>query len=90
MYNHYDNGGPLIWFVPEQPVFIDSRQHPYPASFVVEHFDVEDSGNYAPLFARYGIRCAVLPPYSKVSQALTRDGWRVTYKDAAWVVAVRP
>ena len=54
MYNHYDNGGPLIWFVPEQPVFIDSRQHPYPASFVVEHFDVEDSGNYAPLFARYG------------------------------------
>jgi len=90
MYNHYDNGGPLIWFVPEQPVFIDGRQHPYPASFVVEHFDVEDSGNYAPLFARYGFRCAVLPPYSKVGQALTRDGWHVTYKDGAWVVAVRP
>jgi len=88
IYNHYDNGGPLIWFVPEQPVFIDGRQHPYPASFIVEHFAVEDSGDYKPLFMRWGIRCAVLPPYSKVAQAVVRDGWRITYQDAAWVVAV--
>jgi hypothetical protein len=88
IYNHYDNGGPLIWFLPEQPVFIDSRQHPYPASFVVEHFEVEDSGAYEPLFERQGIRCAVLPPYSKVAHAIVRDGWRVTYRDTAWVVAV--
>jgi len=90
IYNHFDNGGPIIWFVPGQPVFIDSRQHPYQASFVVEHFEVEDSGNYRPLFERYSIRCAVLPPYSKVGHALVRDGWRVTYRDASWVVAVTP
>jgi hypothetical protein len=90
MYNHYDNGGPLIWFVPERPVFIDSRQHPYPASFVMEHFAVEESGTYQPLFERYGIRCAVLPPYSKVAHALVRDGWRVTYEDASWIVGVPP
>ena len=90
MYNHFDNGGPLIWFVPEQPVFVDSRQHPYPAEFIVNHFKVEDSGVYGPLFSRYGIRCAVLPPHSKVAHALVRDGWRVTYKDGGSVIAVPP
>ena len=67
MHNHYYSGGPLIRFVPEQPVFIDGRQHPYPASFVVKHFEIEDSGNYRPLFERYGIRCAVLPPDPQAS-----------------------
>ena len=90
MYNHFDNGGPLIWFVPEQPVFVDSRQHPFPAAFIVEHFEAEDSGMYRHLFNRYGIRCAVLPPYSKVAHALVHDGWRVTYRDASWVVAAAP
>jgi hypothetical protein len=90
MYNHFDNGGPLIWFVPEQPVFVDSRQHPYPGAFIVEHFAVEDSGAYRLLFNQWGIRCAVLPRYSKVAHAIARDGWRVTYSDASWVVAVAP
>ena len=29
LYNHYDDGGTLIWFLPEKPVFIDGRQDPY-------------------------------------------------------------
>ncbi len=86
IYNHFDNGGPIIWFVPSQPVFIDSRQHPYPASFIVRHFEVEESGDYRTLFGQYGIRCAVLPPESKVTQALLRDGWRAMYAGSAWVV----
>ena len=86
IYNHFDNGGPIIWFVPSQPVFIDSRQHPYPAAFIVRHFGVEESGDYRPLFAQYGIRCAVLPPESRVSQALRRNGWTAMYADSTWVV----
>src|SRR5262249_10990592 len=30
LYNHYNQGGFLIWFLPEKPVFVDSRQDPYP------------------------------------------------------------
>jgi hypothetical protein len=86
IYNHFDNGGPIIWFVPSQPVFIDSRQHPYPAAFIVRHFEVEESGDYKPLFGQYGIRCAVLPPQSRVSQALLRDGWNEIYADSTWLV----
>jgi hypothetical protein len=90
LYNHFDNGGHLIWFVPEQPVFIDSRQHPYPGSFIVDHFRVEDSGDYHALFAAHQIRCAVLPPSSRVGTALVRDGWRVAYRDSDWLVVLRP
>jgi hypothetical protein len=86
IYNHFDNGGPIIWFVPSQPVFIDSRQHPYPAALIVRHFEVEESGDYKPLFGQYGIKCAVLPPDSRVSQALLRDGWKATYADSTWLV----
>jgi hypothetical protein len=89
LYNHFDNGGHLIWFVPEQPVFVDSRQHPYPAAFLVEHFIVEDTGAYEATFAKYGIVCAVLPPSSPVGRALVRDGWHVSYRDDDWLVVVR-
>src|SRR6185369_10674238 len=30
LYNAYNDGGELIWFVPEQKVFLDNRQDPYP------------------------------------------------------------
>ena len=36
VYNRYDEGGFLIWFVPEKPVYIDSWQDPYPPPFVVQ------------------------------------------------------
>ena len=35
LYNHYDQGGYLIWFVPEKPVFVDGRQDPYPLEHVL-------------------------------------------------------
>ena len=37
IYNGYNEGGILVWFVPGQPVFIDSRQDPYPVSLVQAH-----------------------------------------------------
>jgi hypothetical protein len=43
LYNDYASGGPIIWFVPSQPVFIDSRQDPYPIAFVQAATAVEAS-----------------------------------------------
>jgi hypothetical protein len=86
LYNHYDLGGYLIWFVPTKSVFIDGRQLPYPQEFVLEHFQMERSGDYRRVFARFNIRCAVLPPTSPVLTRLVADGWQVQARDPRWVV----
>jgi hypothetical protein len=58
LYNHYDEGGYLLWFVPEKPVFVDGRQDPFPLEHVLASLDVErERAPYRPLFDRWGIRC---------------------------------
>jgi hypothetical protein len=86
LYNRYNEGGFLIWFVPEIPVFVDSRQDPYPADLLTAHAAAEKTGAYRDLFARHGIGCAALPPQSLVAKALVLDRWIETYRDPAWVV----
>jgi hypothetical protein len=86
LYNRYDDGGFLLWFVPSKRVFVDSRQDPYPIEFLQEHRRSENSGEYASIFARYGIHCALLPPASPVAKNLQRDRWRPTYQDSRWMV----
>ena len=87
LYNHYDQGGFLVWFAPERKVFVDNRQDPYPLPFLLEHIRVE-SGKlpHAPLFARYGIRCSFLAAESPTVAALAKDGWRTLYRDESWAV----
>ena len=87
LYNHYDEGGYLIWFVPEKPVFIDSRQDPYPLPFMLEHVAVERGQAALPPAVRaLGIRCAFLPVESPTVAALDRDGWTTRYRDEKWTV----
>ena len=86
LYNLYDHGGFITWLAPAQPVFVDSRQDPFPPQLILDQITAESTGDYRDLFARYQIGCAVLPPGSKVAQRLTTDGWRVAYRDARWVV----
>ena len=90
LYNRYNEGGYLIWFVPEVPVFIDSRQDPYPPALLTADIEAEKTGEYRALFARHGIRCAALPPLSPVSKRLAADGWRELFRDDAWVVQAAP
>jgi hypothetical protein len=90
VYNTYPDGGPLIWFVPEKQVFIDSRQDQYPIPFVQAASRVEATGDYRALFDRWGINCAALPPTSPTVAALERDNWVVKFSDPAWVVLERP
>jgi hypothetical protein len=86
LYNQYDNGGYLVWFVPEAPVFIDSRQDPFPPDLVLAHRKVETTGAYRELFDRFGINCAALPAWSPTAQQLLDDGWRATARDKGWIV----
>lgn len=90
LYNRYNEGGYLIWFAPGVPVFIDSRQDPYPAALLTAHASVEQSGDYQTLFRDHGIKCAALPPRSLVGGRLRADGWVEKYVDPEWVVLHAP
>lgn len=90
IYNRYDDGGYLIWFVPEIPVFVDSRQDPYPLRFLLEDMQVEHGqAPWQPLFSRWDIRCAFLPVTSPMIQALASARWVVRYRDERWMVLER-
>lgn len=86
LYNRYDEGGYVIWFVPDQKVFLDSRQDPYPPALVNEHIQVEASGDYERLFERFDIRCVLTPLDSVLSQRLLAGGWSETYKGNDFMV----
>jgi hypothetical protein len=90
IYNAYNEGGYLVWFVPGQPVFLDSRQDPYPVALVQAHIRAEQQQDYLPLFRRYGIRCAVFSSASEGPSRLSALGWRERFRDRQWVVLDPP
>jgi hypothetical protein len=90
LYNRYYEGGFLIWFAPDRPVFIDNRQDPYPLAFLQQHIRIEQGAPYQPVFDRYGIRCAFLPASSKMTRRLRADGWRPRFLDDSWAVLAAP
>ena len=89
LYNNYDDGGYLIWFVRERKVFVDNRLDPYPAALVDAHIDAELSGNYQALFERYQIQCALTRTGSPLAERLTSDGWRSLHTEVKWQVLSR-
>jgi hypothetical protein len=89
LYNNYDDGGYLIWLVPERKVFLDSRQDPYPASLIESHIQAERSGNYQALFSRYQIECALTRTGTPLADRLLSDGWHTRYSDNTWQVSSR-
>jgi hypothetical protein len=90
IYNTYAAGGPIIWFVPSQPVFVDSRQDPYPDGLIAEATGVELGADPGPLFRRFAIKCAVLPVSSPTGPTLEARGWSVRHKSKGWLVLQRP
>jgi hypothetical protein len=90
LYNRYNEGGYLIWLAPERPVFLDSRQDPYPRAFVRDALAIEAAGDAAQMFARHGIRCAFLPLASPTLPRLRDAGWLARFSDDTWAVLAAP
>lgn len=87
MYNTYQAGGVLMWFVPQKLVFVDNRQDPYPIEFLREIHRLELDGEYETLFSRYNVRCAVVAPESPIAKRLRSDSaWSLRHADERWVV----
>ena len=76
LYNRYDEGGYLVWFLKDRKVFMDSRQDPFPPELILEQIRVESSGDYGPLFNQFRIRCALVSRGSALDKRLSADGWR--------------
>ena len=89
LYNRYDEGGFLIWFVRGQKVFLDSRQDPFPSDLVRAHIRADETGDYEDLFDRFSIRCAFVPAASPMAQRLTANGWQHRYEGLGFVVLAR-
>jgi hypothetical protein len=90
LYNRYDEGGYLTWFMKDRKIFMDGRQDPFPEELVLEQLRVERTGDYRTLFERYDISCALTPVDSLLGTSLSRDGWTAREAGAGWVVYGRP
>lgn len=90
LYNRYDDGGYLIWFVRDKKVFMDSRQDPFPEDMVRSHIRLEVTGDYKDVFARYDIGCALTVEGSPLAASLERDGWLKSSGEGVWAVFSRP
>ena len=86
IYNHYNAGGFIIWFVPEQRVFLDSRQDPYPDQLMLAQREARGTVALGELLDRYRVRCAVVEPGSPEVSALRSIGWTEGYRDKQWAV----
>jgi hypothetical protein len=51
---------------------------------------IEHGGPYRETFARYGVRCAILPIDNKAAQSLAAGGWQPRFRDDRWTVLVAP
>ena len=90
VYNEFGDGGTLMWFVPEQPVFVDGRVEAYPAPFLHRVRRADVLGDYQALFAEYNVQCAVLRTGSRLAVALSADhSMAQGFADASWTVFVR-
>jgi hypothetical protein len=90
LYNRYDDGGALLWFMKHRKIFIDSRQDPFPMDLVFEHIEVERTGEYRRMFERYGIECALTHKGLPLATRLQRDGWTERRAGGSWTVYRRP
>ncbi|MGE5245441.1 MAG: hypothetical protein ACM3SQ_14550 [Betaproteobacteria bacterium] len=90
LYNRYDEGGYLIWFMRDRKVFIDNRQDPFPEDLVLQHIRVEQTGDYRAMFDRYDIDCSLTPAGSPLAVHLRQDGWNDLGGTPAWRVYRRP
>lgn len=90
LFNGYTEGGFLIWWARERPVFVDNRQDPYPKELLFRADDALYGGDYPALFAEYRIACALTPHETKLDAALRRDGWRELGRDEEYAVLGAP
>ena len=90
LYNSYDDGGFLVWFMPHRKVFLDSRQDPYPVELIQQDIRAQFQADYKDMFDEHSIRCAFVRSGVPLHRRLQADGWHVQHGDAVWTVLKAP
>ncbi len=92
LFNAYEWGGFLAWFLPDYPVTIDSRPGLYDDDFVVQYFKTMNAEvPYASFSAMNQAGTLLLPRHSVMGEALsTLPSFRVAYSDDVAIVLIRP
>jgi hypothetical protein len=88
MFNTFAAGGPLVWWVPERRVFVDSRGiEAYPLAVLKRSREADVFGKYQATFDEYHIRCAVVPRHSTMAEQLAHDvDAHKRYVDDSWAI----
>jgi hypothetical protein len=89
LYNHYDDGGYLIWrLYPALGVFQDGRVQAYPREFLARGQSVGGEEGWARFFDDFGVN-TVLARRGGHELLGVQQGWAVVFWDRTWVVLVR-
>lgn len=91
LFNAFEWGGFLSWYLPEYPVAIDGRVTLYGDDYVVEYSKVMNADvRYTDFPAMANARTIVLPASAIMAQALkTLPGFKVAYSDSVALVLTR-
>ena len=91
LFNAYEWGGFLTWYLPQYPVAIDGRNDLYGADFITEYSKVMNAEEpYTEFAALTGARTILLPKSAIMAGALSSlPQFKVAYSDDAAVVLTR-
>jgi hypothetical protein len=90
IFNQMEDGGPLMWFVPERRVFVDSRMEAYPLQLLRRSRDVDLGGDHRALFSDYRIGCAIVTTGSALGARLSSDpSFETLYSDSGRTVLAK-
>jgi hypothetical protein len=93
-FNSYDDGGYLMYALPDQPVFLDGRLHAYPASLYAKLREGEKSPSAFDAFLRSsGVEWAIVQRRSAITTGDklldAQPGWALVYWDDINEIFVR-
>lgn len=90
IFNHMEDGGFLMWALPDRRVFVDSRMEAYPLELLRRSREIDLGGDHADLFQDYRIGCAITATDSTLRQRLARDpSMTIIHSDAQRTVFAR-
>jgi len=90
LFNDYNTGAEIIWWVPDVPVFVDNRHDPYPPEVIrASAPPFAKPGRLTAIIERYDIECVLLDRKEAVVKTLKDDGWRSIYSDSSLVLLAK-
>lgn len=73
IFNRLEDGGFLMWTLPDRRVFVDSRMEAYPPEVLRASRQADLYGDYRAIFQTFGINCAVVTTGDPLYSRLERD-----------------